>query len=71
MKRFIVVVLLLFLVACQVSHKPVLMVNPATGEEKIVHHYGTTGRLTSALIAREAHEQEVDLLKKAGYKEKK
>lgn len=69
MKKIAVMVMLLFLAGCQVSHKPVIMMNPQTGERVMVSHHGTTGKLGSAIAARKAHENEVEALKKIGFVE--
>jgi len=69
--KTIIIVSLLLLAGCQVSHAPVTMVNPETGEKKTVSYYGTTGKLNSAIAARKAHEREVEYLKSQGYQEVK
>jgi uncharacterized lipoprotein YajG len=71
MRKIIVMAMLLLLAGCQVSHKPVVMTNPQTGQQVVVSHHGTTGKLGSAIAARMAHEDEVEALKKAGYVEVK
>jgi hypothetical protein len=71
MKKIIVIAVMVLMVGCQVSHKPIVMTNPQTGQQVVVSHHGTTGKLGSAMAARMAHEDEVEALKKAGYIEVK
>lgn len=67
----LIVVLAIGSIGCQVSHPPMFMVNPMTGEKVTITHHGTTGKLSSALAARWATEADVEAYKARGFVEQK